>query len=100
MSFSEFKANVEAAVGLLSKPRKRNDAPQWLNEGAIGGVSTAGLDSLRADLGFPLGLAVARFRRIATDVAAAGGVAESQQIDEAADTLQTIAKILNSLPRA
>jgi hypothetical protein len=98
MSLDEFRANIDAAVRLLSKPGKRNETPPWLNEGAIRGASTAGFDKLRADLGFPLGLAVARFRLIARQVAAADGTAEPQQIDEAADTLLAIAKILRSLP--
>ena len=98
MSLCEFRENVEAAMRLLAKPRKRNERPPWLNEGAIRGSSTAGLDKLRADLAFPLGAAIARFRRIAREVAAADGDAEPQQIEEAADSLRAIARILKLLP--
>jgi hypothetical protein len=97
MNLDEFRANVEAAVRLMSKPRKRNKPPPWLNEGAIRGTSKARLEKLGADLGFRLGAAVARFRRIAREVAAADGAADPRQIEDAAGALRTIAEILKAL---
>ena len=48
--------------------------------------------------GFQLGVAVARFQRIAREVAEADGIAEPEQTAEAAAALRTIAEILKSLP--
>ncbi len=98
MSLQDFRANVEAALRLLSNSKKGDQVPLWLNERAIGGMTEAGLEKLRADLGFPLGAAAARFRRIAREVAAADGFAEPQQIDEAAHSLRAIAEILKAFP--
>jgi len=98
MSLSEFKANVETAVRLLSKQKTREKMPLWLHERAIAGMSAAGFEDLPADQGFQLGAAVARFRRIATEVAEVDGIAAPEQFDEAATALRTIAEILKSLP--
>jgi hypothetical protein len=98
MRLDQFKKNVEAALQLLSKQKKDDTVPLWLNERALAGISDAGLESLPAETGFPLGAAAARFIRISKEVAEADGVAEQGQIDEAAAALRTIGKILASLP--
>ena len=98
MGLDQFKKNVEAALQLLSKQKKDDTVPLWLNERAIAGMADAGLESLPAETGFPLGAAAARFIRISKEVAEADGVAEQGQVDEAAAALRTIGKILASLP--
>jgi hypothetical protein len=98
MGLDQFKKNVEAALQLLSKQKKDDNVPLWLNERAIAGMADAGLEALPAETGFPLGAAAARFIRISKEVAEADGVAEQGQIDEAAAALRTISKILASLP--
>ncbi|MBI3861862.1 MAG: hypothetical protein HY290_08190 [Planctomycetia bacterium] len=94
----EFKSSVEAAVRLLSEQKGIDKSPQWLNERALAGIAEAGLETLPADLGFPLGAAAGRFRRIAQEVAEADGVVEREQSEEAAASLKRIAEILRSLP--
>jgi hypothetical protein len=58
----------------------------------------AGFETLPADLGFQLGTAVARFRRIVKEVSETNGIAVPEQSQEAAAALQTIAQIVRSLP--
>ena len=98
MGLEQFKKNVDAALQLLSKQKKDDNTPLWLNERAIGGMADAGLEQLPAETGFPLGAAAARFIRISKEVAEADGVAEKEQMEEAATALRTIAKIVGSLP--
>lgn len=98
MGMHEFKTSVEAAVRLMSEQKSVEKSPQWLNERALAGIAEAGLETLPADLGFPLGAAAGRFRRIAQEVAEADGVVEREQSEEAAASLKRIAEILKSLP--
>jgi hypothetical protein len=98
MGIDEFKRNVESAVKLLSKQTKGDLRPTWLNEEVIAGMADAGLETLPSELGFPLGTSVARFRRIAQEVAEADGIALPEQCEEAAKSLRTIARILKSFP--
>ena len=98
MGLEQFKKNVESALQLLAKQKKDDNSPLWLNERAIAGMADAGLENLPAESGFPLGAAAARFLRISKEVAEADGIAEREQIDEAAAALRTIAKIVGSLP--
>jgi len=98
MGLDEFKNNVERAVQLLSAQHGVDKSPAWLHERAIAGMATAGFETLPADIGFRLGSAVARFRRIAKEVAESDGVAELEQSQEGAAALRTIAEILKSLP--
>jgi hypothetical protein len=98
MGLDEFKNNVERAVELLSAQPQGEKSPAWLHERAIAGMASAGFETLPADIGFRLGSAVARFRRIALEVAECDGVAEPEQSQEAAAALRTIAEILKSLP--
>jgi hypothetical protein len=98
MGLDEFKKGVERAVQLLSAQQEGEKNPSWLHERAMAGMAGAGFETLPADIGFRLGSAVARFRRIAKDVAEADGVAEPEQSQEAAAALRTIAEILKSLP--
>ena len=98
MGFDEFKNNVERAAQLLSEQRDGEKSPPWLHERAIAGMASAGFETLPADIGFRLGTAVARFRRISNEVAEADGMADPEQFQEAAAALRTIAEILKSLP--
>jgi hypothetical protein len=98
MGMHEFKASVETAVRLMSQQKSIENSPQWLNERALAGIAEAGLESLPASLGFPLGAAAGRFRRIAQEVAEADGIVEREQSEEAAASLKRIAEILKSLP--
>ena len=98
MPLNKFKKNVEFAVRRLSQQKRGDKANLWLNENALAGMAEARLETLPADLGFQLGAAVARFLRIAKEVAAADGIAEREQSDEAAAALRTIADIVKSLP--
>jgi hypothetical protein len=98
MGLDEFKKNVERAAELLAAQRDGEKSPPWLHERAIAGMAGAGFETLSADVGFRLGSAVARFRRIAKEVAEADGIAEPEQSQEAAAALRTIAEIMNSLP--
>src|SRR5262245_42550786 len=91
MSLSQFKSNVETAVGLLSRQKRDDKTPLWLNERAIAGWEGCGFEALSADLAFQLGTAVARFRRIANEVSDMDGVVVPEQSQEAAAALQTIA---------
>ncbi len=96
MSLSEFKSNVAAAV-LFSK-QDSGEMPLWLHERSIAGMEGIGFETLPADLRFQLGSAVARFRRIVKEVSETDGIAVPEQSREAAAALQTIAKIMRSLP--
>jgi hypothetical protein len=98
MRIDTFRKNVEAAVKLLSKQKMGDRRPPWLNGKAIAGIPKAGFETLPADVGFLLGVAVAKFRRIAREVAEADGIAEREQSKEAAAALRTISRILKSLP--
>jgi len=98
MGLDEFKKNVERAVELLSAQPQGEKSPAWLHERAIAGMAGAGFETLPADIGFQLGTAVARFRRIAKEVAESDGIAEPEQSHEGAAALRTIAEILQSLP--
>ncbi len=98
MGLHEFKTSVACAIQLLSQQKRVVRDPAWLDERALAGMTDAGLENLPADVGFQLGLATARFRRIASEVAQADGIAEREQFAEAAAALRTIAGILNSLP--
>ncbi len=100
MRLNHFKNNIDLALELLSKQKKAEKTPAWLHERTLTGLKEAGLESLPADLGFQLGMAVARFRRIASEVAEADGIAEREQTKEAAAALRAIADILKSLPPA
>src|SRR5262245_37221588 len=57
MSLSQFKSNVETAVDLLSRQKKGDNTPLWLNERAIAGMEGCGFEALSADLAFQLGTA-------------------------------------------
>jgi hypothetical protein len=61
-------------------------------------MAEAGLEKLPADLGFSLGSAAARFRRIAREVAETNGHACPEQSAEAEAALRAIAEVLKSLP--
>ena len=98
MGLNEFKANVEAALHRLSKQTEGDSIPPWLNESALAGMAQAGLETLPGELGFQLGVAAARFIRIAREVAEADGFADPEQAEEAATALRTIGDILKSLP--
>ena len=98
MRIDKFKKNVESAVELLSKQQKGDCCPQWLNEKALAGIPKAEFTALPDDVGFLLGVAVAKFRRVAREVAATDGVAEREQMKAAAAALRTISRILKSLP--
>ncbi len=98
MGLDEFKTNVEMATRLQAAQPDAEKNPAWLHERAIAGMAGAGLEKLPADLGFRLGSALARFRRIAQEVAETDGVAEPEQCREAAAALRTIAEIVQSLP--
>ena len=98
MGLNEFKANVEAALHLLTKQIEGDNIPPWLNESALAGMAEAGLETLPGELGFPLGIAVAKFIRIAREVAEAYGLAVPEQSKEAAAALRTIGEILKSVP--
>jgi hypothetical protein len=97
LGLREFKANIAAALR-RADGEKEDAAPDWLKEAALAGMAEAGLEKLPADLGFPLGSAAARFRRIAKEVAEADGHADPEQSAEAAAALRTMAEILKSLP--
>jgi hypothetical protein len=98
MGIDKFRKNVEAALQRLSKHKKGDEANLWLNERALAGMAKAGLETLPADSGFQMGAAVARFQRIAREVAEANGFAEREQSEEASAALRTIGEILKSLP--
>jgi len=98
MRLDEFKTNVEMAARLLAAHKDGDKCPAWLHERAIAGMAGAGLEKLPAELGFRLGSALARFRRIAQEVAEADGTAEPEQCLEAATALRAIAEIVQSLP--
>ena len=98
MGLDEFKKNVEMATRLLAAQRDGEKNPPWLHERAIAGMAGAGLEKLPADLGFRLGSALARFRRIAQEVSETEGIAEPEQCHEAATALRTIAEIVQALP--
>jgi hypothetical protein len=97
MGIDDFKLNVELAVELLSKQRCGDRFSPWLNEKVIAGIPKFEFDALPDDEGFLLGIAVARFRRIAREVAEANGIAEREQTKLAAAALRTISRILKSL---
>jgi len=98
MGLDEFKKNVDLAARLLAAHSDGERSPAWLHERVLAGMAGAGLEKLPADLGFRLGSALARFRRIAQEVAEADGTAEPDQCLEAATALRTIAEIVQSLP--
>ena len=98
MGIDEFKRNIESAVKLLSKQTKGDISPPWLDEKVIAGIPKAEFETLPDDVGFLLGIAVAKFRRIAREVAEAEGIAEREQTKEAAAALRTVSRILKSLP--
>jgi hypothetical protein len=98
MALNEFKTNVEAAMHLLAQQPRAVKYASWLHENALAGMAEAGLENLPAGVGFQLGTAVARFRRIASEVAEAYGIAERDQFVEGAAALRTIADILKALP--
>src|SRR5258708_40029968 len=97
MGLYGFKRKLDGAVQLLSAQPGVDKTPDWLHERAIAGMATAGFETLPADIGFRLGTAVARFRRIAREVAEAEGIAEPEQSQEGAAALLTIAEILQTL---
>ena len=98
MGMHEFKTSVETAVRLMSEQKSVDHSQQWLNERALTGIAEAGLEALPANLGFPLGAAAGRFRRIAQEVAEADGQVAREQSEEAAASLKRIAEILRTLP--
>ena len=98
MGLEEFKQNVGRAAQLLAAQRDGEKCPPWLHERAIAGMAGAGFEKLPADVGFQLGCAAARFRRIAQEVAETDGIADPEQSREAAAALRTIAEIVKSLP--
>ena len=98
MGMHEFKTSVETAVRLMSEQKSVDHSQQWLNERALAGIAEAGLEALPANLGFPLGAAAGRFRRIAQEVAEADGMVAKEQSEEAAASLKRIAEILRTLP--
>ena len=98
MGMHEFKTNIETAVRLMSEQKCVANSPTWLNERALAGIAEAGLEALPANLGFPLGAAAGRFRRIAQEVAEADGLVAQEKSEEAAASLRRIADILKSLP--
>jgi hypothetical protein len=98
MGLKEFRQNVETALEQLSEQKKGDAANRWLNERALTGMADAALEKFPADLGFRLGHASSRFRRIAKEVAEANGQVEPEEAEEAAAALRTIAEILKSLP--
>ena len=97
MGIDDFTKNVETAVQLLPAQWDGDTSPAWLNEEVIAGIPKSEFDTLPDDVGFLLGIAVARFRRIAREVAQADGIAEREQTKEAAAALRTISRILKSL---
>ena len=99
MELGKFKSAVVAAVELLAKQNKGEDLLVWLNEDVLAGMAEAGLEKFPADLGFTLGSATARFRRIAREVAEADGHADSEQVEVAEAALRAIADVLMS-PRS
>ena len=98
MGMQEFKSSVENAVRLISQQKSVEKSQEWLNEKTLSGIGEAGLESLPANLGFPIGAAAGRFRRIVQEVAEADGQIDVEQSVEAADSLKRIAEILKSLP--
>ena len=98
MGSDEFRQNIAAAMKLLLKQKKGDEAVLWLNEETIAGMADAGLETLPSEFGFPLGTSVARFRRIAQEVAEADCIALPEQCEEAAKALRTIARILKLFP--
>ena len=98
MGSDEFRQNIAAAMKLFLKQQKGDEVILWLNEETIAGMADAGFETLPSELGFPLGTAVARFRRIAREVVEADGIAALEQSKEAAAALRTIARILKSFP--
>jgi hypothetical protein len=98
MELNQFKTSVEFAMQQLSQQKSFVKDPNWLHERALAGMTNAGLENLPSGLGFQLGIAAARFRRIAREVMEVEGIAEREQFAEAAAALRTIAEILKSLP--
>ena len=78
---------------------KGEDLLVWLNEDVLAGMAEAGLEKFPADLGFTLGSATARFRRIAREGAEADGHADSEEVEVAEAALRAIADVLMS-PRS
>jgi hypothetical protein len=99
MRIDEFRQNIDSAVKLLSKQTKGDKSQPWLSEKVIAGIPKAEFNSLPDDVGFLLGIAVAKFRRIAKEVAKADGSAEREQTKEAAAALRTISRIVKSIVR-
>ena len=99
MGLGKFRSAVVAAVELLAKQNQGEDLLVWLNEDVLAGVAEAELEKFPADLGFQLGSATARFRRIAQEVAEANGHADPEQSAEAEAALRAIAEVLTS-PRS
>jgi hypothetical protein len=96
MELSEFRANVEAALR-RSQQDSTGATSDWLNETVLAGMAESGLEKLPADVGFAVGSAAARFRRIAREVAETNDQACPEQVAEAAAALATIAEVLRSL---
>ena len=97
MGMHEFKTNIETAVRLMSEQKNVANSPTWLNERALAGIAEAGLEALPANLGFPLGAAAGRFRRIVQEVAEADGLVAQEQSEEAAASLTIVKTVERAL---